>query len=69
MGEDKEDLIRHARSVLEKEHFDYFIFGHRHLEMKYNLGANTELIFLGDWIKEGSYAVWDGNSLQFRIFP
>jgi UDP-2,3-diacylglucosamine hydrolase len=68
MGDDKEDLIRHARAILDKEHVDYFIFGHRHLEMKYALNEKSELIFLGDWIVNGSYAEWDGASLQFRVF-
>jgi UDP-2,3-diacylglucosamine hydrolase len=67
LGEDKEDLIRYARSILEKEDIDYFIFGHRHLEMKYSLKSGTEIVFLGDWIKSGSYASWDGSSLNFSI--
>ena len=37
LGEEKEDLIRYARRILEKENIDYFIFGHRHLEMKYKI--------------------------------
>lgn len=65
LGDDNEDLIRYARSVLEKDKIDYFIFGHRHLAMTYRLQAETEIIFLGDWIKNGSYAVWDGNALTF----
>jgi UDP-2,3-diacylglucosamine hydrolase len=66
LGEAKEDLIRYARSVLEKDKIDYFIFGHRHLAMTYSLQQETEIIFLGDWIKNGSYAVWDGNALTFK---
>jgi UDP-2,3-diacylglucosamine hydrolase len=69
LGEYQEDLIRYARTILEKDNIDYFIFGHRHLEMKYNLNNGTEIIFLGDWIRNGSYAVWDGNELNFRILP
>lgn len=65
LGEEKEDLIRYARSVLEKDNIDYFIFGHRHLELKYSING-AEIVFLGDWIMNGSYAVWDGNSLVFQ---
>jgi UDP-2,3-diacylglucosamine hydrolase len=65
LGEDKEDLIRYAKSVLAKEEIDYFIFGHRHLAMAMNLNAKTEVVFLGDWIKNGSYAEWDGEKLSF----
>ena len=66
LGEEKEDLIRYARSVLENDNIDYFIFGHRHLAMDYKLQNGTEIVFLGDWIKNGSYAEWDGNMLTFR---
>jgi UDP-2,3-diacylglucosamine hydrolase len=65
MGEEKEDLVRYAREVLKSEKIDYFIFGHRHLGMRLNIKEGAEVIFLGDWIKSGSYAVWDGNSLGF----
>jgi UDP-2,3-diacylglucosamine hydrolase len=67
LGEEKEDLIRYARSVLERDKIDYFIFGHRHLAMIYKMKSEGEIVFLGDWIKNGSYAEWDGNELTFRI--
>ena len=66
LGEDKEDLVRYARSVLKTDNIDYFIFGHRHLEMTYTLKEGAEIIFLGDWIKKGSFAEWDGNTLRLR---
>ena len=69
LREEDEDLIRYARSVLEIEKIDYFIFGHRHLAMKYNLMPETEIVFLGDWIKNGSYAEWDGKDLSFKTLP
>lgn len=71
LGEDKEDLIKYARSVLTNGdpsgRPDYFIFGHRHLAMTYQLKEGAEVVFLGDWINEGSYACWNGNSLDFRM--
>jgi UDP-2,3-diacylglucosamine hydrolase len=67
LGEENEDLIRYANSVLKKDNIDYFIFGHRHLAMIYKMQRESEIVFLGDWIKNGSYAVWDGNALTFKI--
>jgi UDP-2,3-diacylglucosamine hydrolase len=67
-GEEKEDLIRYAKSVLASEPVDYFIFGHRHLAMKYLFMETVEIVFLGDWIKHGSYAEWDGSGLTFKLF-
>lgn len=68
-GEKNEDLIRYSKSLLENEEIDYFIFGHRHLAMSYKLEEGAEIIFLGDWIKNGSFAEWDGNVLSFKILP
>jgi hypothetical protein len=34
--------------------------------MAYNLEPETQIVFLGDWIKNGSYADWDGKTLTFK---
>lgn len=65
LGVEKEDLVRYARTVLENDKIDYFIFGHRHLAMNFKLSPETEIVFLGDWIKNGSFAKWDGKTLAF----
>ena len=67
-GEEKEDLLRYSKTVLTKENIDFFIFGHRHLAMKYILKETSEVVFLGDWIKHGSFAEWDGSALNFKMF-
>jgi UDP-2,3-diacylglucosamine hydrolase len=66
LGEEKEELIRYAKAVLENDNIDYFIFGHRHLAMTYKLKEGAGIVFLGDWIKNGSFAEWDGNALTFK---
>ena len=68
LGEDKEWLILHSRSVLEKEHYDYFIYGHRHLPLDLQLNSTSRYINLGDWIKYFSYAVFDGDSLELKYY-
>jgi UDP-2,3-diacylglucosamine hydrolase len=65
LGEDKEDLIRYAKGIMEKESIDFFIFGHRHLGMSYKLKEGPEILFLGDWIHSGNFAEWDGEKLTF----
>jgi len=68
LGEEKEDLIKYSKSVLENEHFDFFIFGHRHLPLIYSLKQGTTIVFLGDWITRGSFAEWDGKQINLRDF-
>jgi UDP-2,3-diacylglucosamine hydrolase len=66
LGEDKEWLIVFSKEVLEKEHFDYFIFGHRHLPLNYKLSDSSRYINLGDWIKYFTYAEFDGTEVSLK---
>ena len=69
LGPEKEWLIQYALSVLEKEKIDYFIFGHRHLALDYDLKVNgARYINLGDWLKFNSFAQWDGQALQLCYY-
>jgi UDP-2,3-diacylglucosamine hydrolase len=67
-GEDKEWLILYAKKKLTEQHFDYFIFGHRHIPLEINLGENTHFINLGDWITNFTYAVFDGEKVELKKF-
>ena len=66
LGEDKEWLILFCRETLQKEHFDYFIFGHRHFPLDYKLTETSRYINLGDWIKTFTYATFDGTDMQLH---
>ncbi len=66
-GEDKEWLIIYIKEQLQKDHTDYFIFGHRHLPIDHPIGQ-SRYINLGDWLKYRTYAVWDGQNLELLTF-
>ena len=66
LGEDKEDLFIFAKNYPKSENIDYFIFGHRHLPLTYQIDDKSQLVILGDWIKSNSYAIWDGETLQLK---
>jgi UDP-2,3-diacylglucosamine hydrolase len=68
LGEENEWLIIYSKEVLQKEHFDYFIFGHRHLPLDITLSNNSRYINLGEWIKYDSYAVFDGEALTLQYY-
>lgn len=69
LGPDNEWLIQHAREVLSKEKIDFFVFGHRHLPIDFDLGVNdAKYINLGDWLKYYTYAVWDGKELKLNVY-
>ncbi len=66
LGADKEWLILFCQETLQKQHFDYFVFGHRHLPMDFDLGNNSRYINLGDWIVNFTYATFDGTHMQLH---
>ena len=68
LGEKKEYQILFAQETLKKEHFDYFIFGHRHISMDIKLNDNCRYINLGEWIRNSNYGVFDGNNLFLNQF-
>ncbi|MEO6902371.1 MAG: UDP-2,3-diacylglucosamine diphosphatase [Bacteroidia bacterium] len=68
LGEEKEWLVSYSKDVLKKEHFDYFIFGHRHLPLDLKLGENSQYINLGEWVNYSSYAVFDGTKLELKYY-
>lgn len=61
LGEENEWLIIHCKELLQKEHYDYFIFGHRHLPINCPLPGGSRYINLGDWIRSFTYATFDGK--------
>jgi UDP-2,3-diacylglucosamine hydrolase len=64
LGEEKEWLIVYSREILQKQHFDFFIFGHRHLPIDFSLNNDSRYINLGDWIRYYTYAEFDGEKLR-----
>ncbi len=68
LGEENEWLIIYSKDVLKKEHFDYLVFGHRHLPLKLQLNSNSYYINLGDWITNFTYAEFDGENFELKKF-
>ncbi len=65
----EEELItRFTRIELQKNYFDFFIFGHWHSPIIYPLNQNSNLVILGDWLVNNTYSVWDGSSFKLMKF-
>ena len=68
LGEENEWLIVYAKEVLQSEFYDYFIFGHRHLPIDFQINEKSRYINLGDWISYCTYAVFDGDNLELKSY-
>jgi len=68
LGEENEWLAQYSKRKLESKHFDYFIFGHRHLPMKIKVGENSTYFNLGDWINHYTYGEFDGEKFELKNY-
>jgi UDP-2,3-diacylglucosamine hydrolase len=68
LGDENEWLALYAKRKLEIKHYDYFIFGHRHLPMQIEVGPTSTYYNLGDWITHFTYGVFDGNSFELKEY-
>jgi len=68
LGEEKESLISHSKELLKTSHYDFFIYGHRHVALEKMLSDKTKLIYLGDWLNNFSYAEFDGEQVTLNYF-
>lgn len=64
LGDDREYLTVFSRETLQITHYDYFIFGHRHLPLQIALDGGSTYINLGEWLHHRMYAVFDGNRVD-----
>lgn len=61
-----EGMYRYAASLLKREHFDFFVMGHRHKMVQIPIGTDSHYVLLGDWIEAYSYGVFDGEKFELK---
>ena len=68
LGDENEWLYIYSKEILEKEYFDYFIFGHRHLVLDLPIkGTSSRYVNLGEWATGNPhFASFDGESLTLQ---
>ncbi|MEN7548446.1 UDP-2,3-diacylglucosamine diphosphatase [Rapidithrix thailandica] len=67
MGEE-EWIYQFAKELEEKEHHDYYIFGHRHLNFVMDVLGRSKYVNTGEWLSTYSYATFDGEEMQLLKF-
>jgi UDP-2,3-diacylglucosamine hydrolase len=59
-GENKEELVLFAKEQEKQNtHRDYYIFGHRHIELDLQIASGSRVVILGDCFKQFTYAKLD----------
>ena len=68
LGEENEWLFQYCSEVEQSYHFDYYIFGHRHLPLDLKVNDRSRYINLGEWITQQTFAVYDGTDVKLEKF-
>jgi UDP-2,3-diacylglucosamine hydrolase len=70
LGDDKEWLLQYClKKSIHIPETDYFVFGHRHLPIDWQLpDRKARYINLGEWMWANSYGVWDGSDMKLSFF-
>tara|TARA_Y100000589_G_scaffold170458_1_gene161945 strand:- start:2288 stop:3049 length:762 start_codon:yes stop_codon:yes gene_type:complete len=68
LGDENEWLYIYAKEILKKEHYDFFIFGHRHLVLDIEIKeTNSRYVNLGEWFSgKPNFASFDGENLTLE---
>ena len=68
LGDENEWLYCYSKDVLEKNHYDFFIFGHRHLVLDIDIKEKkSRYINLGEWFTGNPhFASFDGENLTLE---
>ena len=60
---EKEWLYQFTKSAQKEKHRDFYIFGHRHLPLKFEL-QNTTYFNLGEWLNFCTFGRFDGEYFE-----
>lgn len=68
LGEENEWLVQYSKEQLTLKHYDYFIFGHRHLPMQVKVGENSTYFNLGEWINYQTFLEASEDSVELKTY-
>jgi len=68
LGDDNEWLVQYSKEQLTFKHYDYFIFGHRHLPMQVKVGENSTYFNLGEWINYQTFLEVSESSVELKTY-
>jgi UDP-2,3-diacylglucosamine hydrolase len=67
-GEEKEELVLFAKEMEQQgKHHDYYIFGHRHIELDLMLSRDSRIMILGDCWQQFTYGKMDGSTMTLEM--
>ena len=68
LGDDQEWLVQYCKEKLKTKHYDFFLFGHRHLPLEIELENHSTYINTGDWINYYTYGEFNGEAMSLKTY-
>ncbi len=68
LGEENEYLLTYCKEQEKVNHYDFYIFGHRHLPLDLKVGENSRYINLGEWVHFDTYATFANGDVELKKF-
>lgn len=68
ISKEKEILFSYCKRQQKITPVDYYILGHRHIPLKFEIDNNSTYINLGDWLNHNTYAVLDKGILKLEEY-
>ena len=69
LPDDKDPYLMWAKDyIAQHPYLDFIILGHRHIMADKIIGEHCHLIVLGDWIRNFSFAVYDGKDVILKKY-
>lgn len=62
-------LYKYAQLESEKDPtIDFFVFGHQHKAMQYKTGSHAVTTVVGNWLRDFTYAEFDGEEMRLKNY-
>ncbi len=65
---DNEVLFKYCRELEQREHHDFYVFGHRHMPLEMELSESSTYFNLGEWMHSNTYLEFDGEKATLLHF-
>jgi UDP-2,3-diacylglucosamine hydrolase len=67
-GEEGEFLWVYCKELEQRQHHDFYIFGHRHLPLTLKVNEHSTYINLGEWVNFNTFAEYDGTNVVLKTY-
>jgi len=68
IDKEKEWLFLYSQKLESDRHFDFYVFGHRHLPLALEINKISTYINLGEWLNFYSFGAFDGKNFLIDYF-